>query len=324
MSEIAAAIAVTCEEGKAMLCRNVFLVIGALGTFALAAGCSNDTVGSATAPLVAYCDPDVDPEEEWVCPDTLTVECEDGVGDPESIFFVPEMHGLDDTPCDDITLSLVDDINEAGPFPVQPDPHEIVVTANVEGRDDPVECQTQLYVEDTEEPEVEEKTVELWPPNHKFHTVTGEDCVDVTDRCDEDVEVTFHSATSDEPINDKGDGNTEPDIVFGCDGVMLRAERQGGGNGRVYTLEWTVSDGEPDHDIHGTCIVSVPHDQSGRDAIDDGVAYTMEAPDDLDCEDDDGDGSCECESCECMACDCDDEQMCGCEQCECTGCECDE
>jgi len=267
-----------------MLSRNIFLVIGGLSTFVLAAGCSNDTVGSATAPLVAFCEVDVDPEQEWVCPDELRVQCEDGVGDPEEIFFVPEMHGLDDTPCDDITLSLVGEINEAGPFAVQPDPHEIVVTANVVGRDDPVECQTKLYVEDTEDPEIEPKTIELWPPNHKYHTVRPEDCVEVTDRCDGDVEVTFHAATSDEPVNDKGDGNTEPDIILGCDRVQLRAERQGGSNGRVYTLGWHAVD-DSGNKTSGRCMVAVPHDQSGQAAIDDGPAYPPIQLDEHECSD---------------------------------------
>ena len=45
------------------------------------------------APLVAYCEVDENKVQgEWVCPaDPLTVECEDGVGDPEKIFFVPEI-----------------------------------------------------------------------------------------------------------------------------------------------------------------------------------------------------------------------------------------
>ncbi len=269
-----------------MLCRNTFLIIGALSTFVLAAGCSSDTAGSNTTPLVAYCDDGTGVAGEWICPNELTVQCEDGVGDPAKIFFVPEMQGLpDDTDCNDVTLTLVDDVNEAGPFPVRPDPYEIVVTARVEGKEDPVECQTKLYVGDTEPPEIEPKTVELWPPNHKFHTVTVEDCMEVTDRCDEDVEVSFHSAWSDEPVNDKGDGNTEPDIILGCDSVQLRSERQGSGNGRVYTLGYRAVDDAGNEVTDGTCTVSVPHDQSGRPAIDDGVPPGGEYPLTLECDD---------------------------------------
>ena len=82
------------------------------------------------------------------------------------------------------------------------------------------------------------------------------------DRCDgEDLEVTFLYAISDEPVNDKGDGNTEPDIILECDRVQLRAERQGPSNGRVYRLGWTAVDeaGNAPEEIE-ECIVVVPHD----------------------------------------------------------------
>ncbi len=124
----------------------------------------------------------------------------------------------------------------------------------------------------------------LWPPNHKYHTITGADCV--VDACDENVRVTFLSASSDEPVNAKGDGNTEPDIVLACDHVQLRSERQGGSNGRVYTLGWKAVD-EAGNETDGECIVTVHHDQSGRQAVDDGPAYALT----LDAEEcDDGNG----------------------------------
>jgi hypothetical protein len=46
---------------------------------------------------------------------------------------------------------------------------------------------------------------------------------------------------SDEPINDTGDGDTEPDWEIGTDEdgnptLALRAERAGNGDGRVYTI----------------------------------------------------------------------------------------
>ena len=115
----------------------------------------------------------------------------------------------------------------------------------------------------------------MWPPNHSMHRVTVDDCVDVTDGCDPDVEVFFLSATSDEPADARGDGHHAPDIrPDGCDAVMLRAERQGGGDGRVYNLRWRAID-DAGHSIDGTCRVTVPHDQSGRPATDSGEAHAI-------------------------------------------------
>jgi hypothetical protein len=85
--------------------------------------------------------------------------------------------------------------------------------------------------------------------------------------------VHFTSATSDELVDDVGDGSHEPDIVFAGPGlVSLRAERQGGGNGRVYTLGWQAVDASGNV-ARGACTVEVPHDQSGRAAIADPSVY---------------------------------------------------
>ena len=40
--------------------------------------------------------------------------------------------------------------------------------------------------------------------------------------------------TQDEPVNGLGDGDTGPDAVTLSDGILLRAERSGTGDGRVY------------------------------------------------------------------------------------------
>ena len=89
----------------------------------------------------------------------------------------------------------------------------------------------------------------LWPPNHSMHEV--EVRVRVRDRCsgEDDLEVELVDVLeSNEPDNGTGDGNTTNDIQgadIGSDDrdVMLRAERAGNGNGRVYTLTYRVTDG---------------------------------------------------------------------------------
>lgn len=83
----------------------------------------------------------------------------------------------------------------------------------------------------------------LWPPNHTMHVVATS--VSAADVCGlESFNVTV---TSDEPINGTGDGDTEPDweVVDNGDGtfdVSVRAERAGGGDGRVYTITATATD----------------------------------------------------------------------------------
>jgi len=48
--------------------------------------------------------------------------------------------------------------------------------------------------------------------------------------------------------------------------VQLRAERSGTGDGRVYRISFTASDGKDN--CSGTVFVGVPHDHSGAGAVD--------------------------------------------------------
>jgi hypothetical protein len=120
------------------------------------------------------------------------------------------------------------------------------------------------------------KVSTLWPPNHKFHTFHVSDCVSIAAVCDPALHAEFIWASSDEPVDDLGDGHFAPDIEVDadCGGVRLRAERQGPKDGRVYTLGVRVVDGDG-HRVESQCRVIVDHDQRGVVGADSGEAYRI-------------------------------------------------
>ncbi len=143
-------------------------------------------------------------------------------------------------------------------------------------------CSFTITVKDVQPPVITliGQPITLWPANHKYHTVNVSDCIaSVSDLCDPTIginDVVITKVTSDEPENSGGDGNTLNDIVIAanCKSVQLRAEREGGGNGRVYTITFKVSDSSGNMTT-ATCKVTVPKSQNGNPAIDDGPAYTV-------------------------------------------------
>lgn len=81
----------------------------------------------------------------------------------------------------------------------------------------------------------------LWPANHKL--VRVQVTASATDAVDAAPAIEFVSATSSEPDDGRGDGNTTGDIVqLDAYTFLLRAERAGGGSGRVYTLTYRATD----------------------------------------------------------------------------------
>jgi hypothetical protein len=98
----------------------------------------------------------------------------------------------------------------------------------------------------------------LWPPNHKMVSVS---ILGIIDPDDQRVTITIDSVTQDEPVDGLGDGDTTPDAVIQGDTVLLRAERSGTGNGRVYRIHFTADDGDCGVST-GSVAVLVPHDRS--------------------------------------------------------------
>lgn len=81
----------------------------------------------------------------------------------------------------------------------------------------------------------------LSPPNHQYIDVAA--TVVVSDNSGIAPTISLLSVTSNEPDNGQGDGNTVNDIVIVDDfNFQLRAERSGGGDGRVYTITYEISD----------------------------------------------------------------------------------
>jgi hypothetical protein len=123
-------------------------------------------------------------------------------------------------------------------------------------------CSFTVTVNDTEPPVVSAATVDkpsLWPPNHRMEDITVS--YTATDNCG--VNCTL-SVTSNEPINGQGDGDTSPDwVIVDAHHVLLRAERSGKGNGRVYTISVTCKDGS-NNTVVKTVTVRVPKNQSGN------------------------------------------------------------
>ncbi len=119
----------------------------------------------------------------------------------------------------------------------------------------------------------------MWPPNHKYKTFQMSSFVtEVNDNCDGPIgisNVVITKVTSDEIENGNGDGNTLNDIVIAanCKSVQLRSEREGNGNGRVYTIFFSVTDAAGNIGT-GTTKVVVPHNP-GQTAVDSGPNYTV-------------------------------------------------
>jgi hypothetical protein len=88
------------------------------------------------------------------------------------------------------------------------------------------------------------------------------------------ADVFITKVTSDEPEDGDDDGNTFDDIlVADCQTVDLRAERQGVGNGRVYTIHVAVQDAAG---LETTAAFQVQVPLNNRSpAIDDGPVYEV-------------------------------------------------
>lgn len=160
----------------------------------------------------------------------------------------------------------------------------IMVELKVSDGFDSTTCEAVVRIDDKRPPIIVMRAAPLllWPPNHKYHTVTPQMMiVSAEDACGVPIDVSTAivvEVRSDEPDDANGDGHTVDDIRVTCPNVVdLRAERMGGGNGRVYTIVYRiVADNGVDAEAEGR--VFVPHDSSGRTVIEDNGGGYMVRP----------------------------------------------
>jgi hypothetical protein len=150
----------------------------------------------------------------------------------------------------------------AGNLPTGTNLIEVVVTDSANYT---ASCSTTVTVVDTTPPVIANGCASpnsLWPPNHKMVPVTVR--AKVTDNCGP-VTWTIISVASNEPVNGLGDGDTGPDWqIVGDHTVLLRAERSGKGNGRLYTLTLQAKDEAGNLSDPATVTVKVPKSQGKR------------------------------------------------------------
>jgi hypothetical protein len=221
------------------------------------------TVNDTTAPVIT-------------CPDNVTVNSEPGTC---AAHVTPGTATATDNCSSTVTVTGVR--SDGRPLTdTYPGGTTTITWTATDGAGNHSSCQQTITVVDNQPPTitVNGQTLSLWPPNHKYSTfqvtnfVTG-----VTDNCGTIPvsNVVITKVTSDEFENSAGDGNTFNDIVIAadCKSVQLRAERDGGDNGRVYTIFFSVKDAAG-NTATATSKVVVPHN-NGSGAVDSGPHYTV-------------------------------------------------
>jgi DNA/RNA endonuclease G (NUC1) len=119
------------------------------------------------------------------------------------------------------------------------------------------------------------QTISLWPVNKQYTAVSVANLVaGASDACD--TSVTLNSVRITKVTSDEGSASSGDVVIAGdCKSVRLRADRDGNGDGRVYTITFSVRDAAGNTSTLTRQVV-VPHDQgSGNYANDSGVAYTV-------------------------------------------------
>jgi hypothetical protein len=124
------------------------------------------------------------------------------------------------------------------------------------------QCSANVVIKDSTPPVITAVSATpnvLWPPNHQFVPVAL--TASVTDTCDVNPICKVTSVVSSEPPLGGGSGNTQPDyVITGASNVLLRAERNGTGPGRTYSVAFQCTD-KSGNSSQKTTVVTVPHNR---------------------------------------------------------------
>jgi hypothetical protein len=197
-----------------------------------------------------------------VCEDVLVTADADCSAETASID-----HGSFDPDGDDFTC----EVDPPGPYSLGTTNATLTCTDSSGAQSS---CQATIEVADETPPTVDvvDAPILLWPPNHDYHDFSVADCIEeVTDNCvdelDEGVALEIVRVTSDETDLAKGSGNTCHDVaITGDSAFRVRAERIGGGDGRVYTAFFTATDSTGNSTFE-SCEMHVPANMNPNENV---------------------------------------------------------
>jgi hypothetical protein len=185
------------------------------------------------------------------CPPDVEVECEGHDGT-----WVDPGAATASDHCSDVTVS-------GPPAAVYPAGVHTERYAATDTSGNEATCELTVSVVDTIAPAITSVTARpdvLWPPNHEMIDVGV--TVAVRDTCDGEVACQVIGLTSSEPDLGPGGGHHSGDTeIVDTDTVRLRAERDGGGRGRTYTITVECTDATGGNATRAHTRVVVPHDQ---------------------------------------------------------------
>ena len=123
-------------------------------------------------------------------------------------------------------------------------------------------CTTAVTIVDTVPPVFSSAVAApnvLWPPNHEMVRVNVR--ASVSESCGP-ATWEIIGVRCDEPMNGRGDGNTSPDWkITSNHTLLLRAERSGKGDARIYSITVQATDGSGNKSQEQTVTVTVPKNQ---------------------------------------------------------------